>query len=126
MSVDTPLFVVAEASGDSLRVQVNVIKPDTVLVNWTVSQQVVQDQVHLQIVYSPVTVSYYIVHPILNPATEFVYLENLQPFTSYQLVMRTANMSGLYLHTDTVYFSTSGKQNFPFNTGSLYSAFSEN
>ena len=126
MSVDTPLFVVAEASGDSLRVQVNVIKPDTVLVNWTVSQQVVQDQVQLQIVYSPVTVSYYIVHPILNPATEFVYLENLQPFTSYQLVMRTANMSGLYLHTDTVYFSTSGKQNFPFNTGSLYSAFSEN
>ena len=116
----------AEASGDSLRVQVNVIKPDTVLVNWTVSQQVVQDQVHLQIVYSPVTVSYYIVHPILNPATEFVYLENLQPFTSYQLVMRTANMSGLYLHTDTVYFSTSGKQNFAFNTGSLYSAFSEN
>ena len=86
----------------------NVIKPDTVLVNWTLAQHLLQLQLQLQIVYNPVQASYYIVHPILNPATEFVYLDNLQPYTSYQLVMRTANFSSVFLHTDTNYFSTSG------------------
>ena len=99
-----------EVRGESLSVQVNVIKQDTVLVNWTVDHQLEQPQLQLQIVYSPVQVSYYIVHPILNPATEFVLLENLQPFTSYQLRMRSSNMTSLYLQTDTVYFSTSGSQ----------------
>ena len=88
--------------------QVNVIKPDTVLVNWTLAGHLLQHQLQLQIVYNPVQANYYIVRPVLNPATEFVYLENLQPFTSYQLVMRTANLSGVFLHTDTNYFSTSG------------------
>ena len=60
-------------------------------------------------VYNPVQASYYIVHPVLNPATEFIYLDNLQPYTSYQLVMRTANLSTVFLHTDTKYFSTSGR-----------------
>ena len=89
--------------------QVNVIKPDTVLVNWTLAQHLLQLQLQLQIVYNPVQANYYIVHPVLNPATEFVYLENLQPYTSYQLVMRTANLSSVFLHTDTNYFSTSGR-----------------
>ena len=88
--------------------QVNVIKPDTVLVNWTLGQHLLHHQLQLQIVYNPVQASYYIVHPVLNPATEFVYLENLQPFTSYQLVMRTANLSSVFLTTETNYFSTSG------------------
>ena len=102
-----------EARGESLSVQVNVIKPDTVLVNWTVDHLVEQQQLQLQIVYSPVQVSYYIVHPILNPATEFVLLENLQPYTSYQLRIRSSNLTSLYLQTDTVYFSTSGKWERP-------------
>ena len=86
----------------------NVIKPDTVLVNWTLAQELVKLELQLQIVYNPVQASYYIVHPVLNPATEFVYLDNLQPYTSYQLVMRTSNISTVFLHTDTKYFSTSG------------------
>ena len=52
--------------------------------------------------------SYYIVQPIPNPAAESAMLENLLPFTSYQLVIRTTNTSETLLQTDTIYFSTSG------------------
>ena len=54
--------------------------------------------------------SYYIVLPITNPAAETAMLENLLPFTSYQLVIRTTNTSKLFLQTETIYFSTSGKE----------------
>ena len=53
--------------------------------------------------------SYFIVLPIVNPATESAMLENLLPYTSYQLVIRTTNTSKSFLQTDTIYFSTSGK-----------------
>ena len=58
--------------------------------------------------------SYYIVLPITNPAAESAMLENLLPFTSYQLVIRTTNTSKLFLQTETIYFSTSGK-NYKLN-----------
>ena len=54
--------------------------------------------------------SYYIVLPIVNPAAESAMLENLLPFTSYQLVIKTANITKTFLQTDTIYFSTSGMQ----------------
>ena len=35
--------------------------------------------------------SYFIVQPVLNPVSEFYVLENLLPFTEYELVVRTIN-----------------------------------
>ena len=45
---------------------------------------------------------------ITNPAAESAMLDNLLPFTSYQLVIRTTNTTETFMQTDTIYFSTSG------------------
>ena len=108
----------------SLTCQVVVLDQETVLVNWTVRHD--QLVLGLEIVYSPVLsrqdqpftgfilntflCSYYVVLPITNPATEAAMLENLLSFTSYQLVIRTTNTSKLFIQTETLYFSTSGKK----------------
>ena len=55
--------------------------------------------------------SYYIVQPVTNPVASSTVLENLLPFTSYQLVIRTSNATKNYFQTDTICFATSGKTN---------------
>lgn len=84
--------------------QVTVLDLETVAVNWSVTNQGVE------IVFGPVGVSYYIVQPVLNPLTTSAMLENLVPFTSYQLVVRTPISSANILKTNTVYFNTSASQ----------------
>jgi len=97
-----------------MSVDVQVVTFTKVLVNWTLGLGHHQyRQPHLEIIYSPVVASYYVVHPIVNPASEFVILENLQPRTNYQLMMRTANKTNFYLQTDIVYFSTSVSSTVP-------------
>lgn len=89
----------------SLKGQVTVLDLETVMVNWTVAEK--EFKFGLEILYSPVRSSYYIVQPILNPAAETVMLEKLLPFTSYQMIIRTTNTTKTFLQTKTIYFSTS-------------------
>jgi len=92
-------------SSGSLTGQVTVLDQETVAVNWTVHHD--QQVLGLEIVYSPVRSSYYIVLPITNPATETAMLENLLHFTSYQVVIRTNNNTKFFIQSNTIYFSTS-------------------
>ena len=131
--------------GSRLGAEVAVVSGHSVRVAWslvTASPAHTDTELQLEIVYSPLQArrvhtsqyrhrnqrccSYYIVHPIVNPAAEFVYLEDLQVYTgtelqvachhcavqavtAYQLRLRTANYSKFYLQSETVYFSTAGR-----------------
>ena len=101
---------------------VTVLDTETVRVSWTGGDPGLLDR-GLEIVFGPVGVrwdilacslynififSYYVVQPIQNPLTSSVTLENILPFTPYQLVMRTTISSEARLQADTVYFTTSG------------------
>jgi len=75
---------------------------ETVLVTWSGTHHG-----PVEIVFGPLGVSYYIVHPVVNPLTTSTTLENLLPFTSYQLLVRSTTLSSTILQSDTVYFNTS-------------------
>lgn len=88
-----------------LSARVDVVDSETAVVHWVLREQ--SYRVNLEIVYSPVETSYYIVMPIANPISSFVTLENLQPFTQYQLIIRTTNYSNNYFQSEALRFSTS-------------------
>jgi len=85
--------------------QVDVVDRETAVVHWVVQEQ--SFRVKLEIVYSPVESSYYIVMPITNPTSTFAMLENLRPFTQYRLIIRTNNYTNNYFQSEALSFSTS-------------------
>lgn len=72
-----------------LSAQVITLNSQMARVSWSLSQT--QRNRAVEIVYSPAGASYFIVQPVLNPVTDFCILENLLPFTEYELVVRTIN-----------------------------------
>ena len=92
--------------GSRLGAEVAVVSGHSVRVAWslvTASPAHTDTELQLEIVYSPLQArrvhtsqyrhrnqrccSYYIVHPIVNPAAEFVYLEDLQVYTGTELLL---------------------------------------
>lgn len=95
-----------------LSAQVNTLDSQTARVSWTLDPR--ERNRAVEIVYSPAGASYFIVQPVLNPVSQFQLLENLLPFTEYQLVVRTINSSfnidnvneNIFKHSSALYFNT--------------------
>jgi len=90
---------------DLISAEVQVLDHETAVVNWIMGPK--KFQTNFEIVYSPAQSSYYIVHPIFNPAATSTMLENLLPFTQYHLIIRTSNTTNHYFQTETIHFTTS-------------------